>query len=1086
MKKISLLFVALVALLGGVVQVQAAGYVSSITTAYPQLAINPSAPQVVWAPGSLNVNTCTPGPSAYITCDDGISQIMDIGFTFNFAGTAYSRWSMTSNGVIFFETNAVGGTGTGNSQWTPSNLPTTALSNPTGTVKPALMPFWADLQHNPSAAGANNVGQPANASFYQYEVQTVGAKQVLVIQLMNVKYWNSSPVVYVNMQIQLWSSGEIAYSYGNIQVMTSNPNLRIGLQYPGGGCNTLANQQSASLSNQSYVFNWDTAAAACPAMPTVNHYEISHDGAATLCAEAVTVLACTSGTTPCPAVNIVNNQIINASVNVTGTGTLATPTESPSSFNIQPTTPQQTVNLTWAAGTAGTATLGLQAAVTATGALTCTNVARTASRACTMTVANTACVAAPHHFQIQGPASGTTCGSSTFTIKAWADAAQTSAYTTGWTGTLTQTGNPASLPSLGAFTIPNNSSTVSITPITFPLAGTTTFSTSVAPPALAGATTCLFGASTSCAFTAASCVAGFNCVETAANAAVAADANPTTGRLYTKLASTAFTFDVVSRKADGTVDTTYASDIDRPVTVELVNGSGTTVCASRVALNPAVTSQTLTFLKTGQPTDQGRKSITFTVSNAYADVRCRATDTTNAALNGCSLDDFAIRPSAVTLNNTVAPAANAAPPPAAGAATNTPIVKAGASFTLQATTGAGTNYQGSLTLDTAKLSAQTTAQVTSQAAGGTMGTLTPSPLVANPATLPTSNATYSEVGYLYLAPGAYRDDTFTAVDNTVGDCVTSTTSDANLSDVVSGGKYGCSIGNKTIVSLGRFVPDHFDTAIVQATAPIGCPAGLTCPVNCPAYAPATCPPVVTGLTGMMYSGQPFTVRVTAKNLTGATTLNYQTAFAKVNTLSAWSAAGGAIANPGSGTLANTGVVAASFASGVAITATPTYTLASATAPTDVYFRSVDADTASTSLVEAGLKVAKGRTKIANAHGSELLSLPMTMTVQYWNGASWLTSATDSSTSFNSNLSTAGGNIVATIVSGLGGGVAITAPGVGTVAGGVRSITLSRPGVAGSATLGLNAPAYLLPNVAGRATFGVYKGNNELIYMRENY
>ncbi len=146
-------------------------------------------------------------------------------------------------------------------------------------------------------------------------------------------------------------------------------------------------------------------------------------------------------------------------------------------------------------------------------------------------------------------------------------------------------------------------------------------------------------------------------------------------------------------------------------------------------------------------------------------------------------------------------------------------------------------------------------------------------------------------------------------------------------------------------------------------------------------------------------------------------------------------------------------------------------------------------------VEGGVKVVSGKVKISNANGSELLPLPLTATVQYWNGTSWVTSTNDSITQFNTNLSTAGGNIVATIVSGLGSGVSVATPGVVTVASGVNTFTLNKPGIAGSADISLNAPSYLLggsngaginPSKAGRATFGVYKGPSEFIYLREDY
>jgi MSHA biogenesis protein MshQ len=316
---------------------------------------------------------------------------------------------------------------------------------------------------------------------------------------------------------------------------------------------------------------------------------------------------------------------------------------------------------------------------------------------------------------------------------------------------------------------------VSITPISFPSPGTTAFTTT-ATPALAGASTCNFGGSTSCDFSVVSCVADFNCVEATTSGASAADSNSSTGRLYTKRAGTSFSIDVVARKSDGTVATTYASDASKSVTVELVDGSGATACTSRTALSPPV-SVTQTFALS----DAGRKSFSFTVANAYKDVRCRVTDTTTspAIAKACSQDDFAIRPSAVTLFTS----ASAAPPPAANAASASPAVKAGVGFTLQASTSTGTNYVGTMALDTTQLTAQTTAQATSLQIGGTLGALTPTTLATNPVTQPTNNATYSEVGYLYLAAGAFADNAspaFTAVDNNAnGDCIAGSYSDTS-------------------------------------------------------------------------------------------------------------------------------------------------------------------------------------------------------------------------------------------------------------------------------------------------------------------
>jgi MSHA biogenesis protein MshQ len=508
------------------------------------------------------------------------------------------------------------------------------------------------------------------------------------------------------------------------------------------------------------------------------------------------------------------------------------------------------------------------------------------------------------------------------------------------------------------------------------------------------------------------------------------------------------------------------------VTVELVDGAGASACASRGTLSPAQ-SQVLVFAKTGQPTDLGRKSVSFTVANAYQDLRCRVTDGNQVpALVACSGDNFAVRPSAVTLSTS----ASAAPPPAANAASGAPTVKAGLGFSLQASTSTGTNYAGTLALDTTKLSAQTTAQASTVQGGGAVGTLTPSTLATNPAVQPSANATYSEVGYLYLAVGAFYDSAspaFTAVDSS-GDCIA-----GSFSDAFTAGKLGCNIGNANALSLGRFVPDHFDTAIVQNTAPVPCPAA---PFACPANGGG-------GASGLLYANQPVSIKVTAKNAigAGATTANYQGVFAKSASLSAWSAAGSAgVANPGGGSLANTTVAANVFVEGVG-SALPTYALGTLdTAPADLYFRAVDTDNVTSlraSAVEAGLKVANGRIYLLNAHGSERLPLPIKAMVQYYNGTAWVNSLTDGASAFDSNLSTAGGNVVVSVLSGLGTGVTIANPATSAVAGGVRSFNLAAPLAAGSANISLNAPLYL-PSTTSRATLGIFR--SPLVYRRENY
>lgn len=280
--------------------------------------------------------------------------------------------------------------------------------------------------------------------------------------------------------------------------------------------------------------------------------------------------------------------------------------------------------------------------------------------------------------------------------------------------------------------------------------------------------------------------------------------------------------------------------------------------------------------------------------------------------------------------------------------------------------------------------------------------------------------------------------------------------------------------------VGNFIPDHFDTTVTD-----GC-----------------------GGCGFTYSGQQFTVQVTARNGLPSLdpTVNYDGSaftspnFAKAVTLSAWDAAG-TVANPGPGAIGNVNVAASAFAKGVASVATPittTYTFATApTVPTVVRVRAVDTDSVTSSSVEGQTSVRSGRMKIANAYGSELRPLNMSAGVQYYQSAAvgWVSSSTDNSTSFNTALSPAG-NIVATIVRGPLAAVTIVGPSTATVTNGVRTITLAAPGQGntGAADLSLSAaPSYLLggsnvagvnPSVTGRATFGIYKNSNNFIYRQE--
>lgn len=310
--------------------------------------------------------------------------------------------------------------------------------------------------------------------------------------------------------------------------------------------------------------------------------------------------------------------------------------------------------------------------------------------------------------------------------------------------------------------------------------------------------------------------------------------------------------------------------------------------------------------------------------------------------------------------------------------------------------------------------------------------------------------------------------------------------------------------------VGRFRPAYFDTAVSGLMA---CPAGLACPASNDV------------LNGFIYSGQPFTVKVIAKSLTGNATVNYQGAtYAHDVTLTAWDALGSTVTqNPGGGALASNAVAAADFAAGVATLATPTYTFGTVqTAPTDIFIRAKESPGADnvTSLrtvpatsVEGGVTLASGRIKLSNGHGSELLPLPLAATVQYYNGTAWVRSDTDTVTAlgasdvalaFPAGTASKPNNLAAcetaVSITGISPAFAINLSAPGNGDDGWTNLTLNLGATAvgnrctavggvGAPSTTANRPWLQFPagtNPTARATFGVYRGNDEFIYLRENY
>lgn len=299
--------------------------------------------------------------------------------------------------------------------------------------------------------------------------------------------------------------------------------------------------------------------------------------------------------------------------------------------------------------------------------------------------------------------------------------------------------------------------------------------------------------------------------------------------------------------------------------------------------------------------------------------------------------------------------------------------------------------------------------------------------------------------------------------------ITLTPSVADGSYLGAGDVVGTVSGN-----VGRFYPDHFDTAVNQvANVPMACPAGVVCPTN---------------FNGFVYSGQSFSLTVTARNTSGLITANYNTTtgFARAAGLSAWGGLGSLAAPSGAGTLGVASVTA--FVAGSLTAANELYTFTTApTAPTNIFLRANDTEASSlravaANSVEGGVAVVSGRIRVANAYGSEQTTLPLSAMVEFFDGTRWAGSATDSVTAINTAT-----DLAATIVKPplAAGNVSALSSGSVTANAGVIPFILNKSGVEGSADLAVTAPAYM-QQIPGRITFGVYKGANQFIYLREAY
>jgi len=258
------------------------------------------------------------------------------------------------------------------------------------------------------------------------------------------------------------------------------------------------------------------------------------------------------------------------------------------------------------------------------------------------------------------------------------------------------------------------------------------------------------------------------------------------GVLKTKVAGTSASAAVAAlNAAKSAVAITYVGTMRVEILDASDNSAATDAngCRSTWTVIPGLT-QDMTFTAA----DNGRKNVSGTISNSYRDVRLRMTSPAGAPDSiGCSSDNFAVRPSAITVSATDATWTTAGN---TRTLNNTlvsggTVHKAGQPFrvTAVAQPGTVTLYAGSPTVKTATCLL--------------LGTMTGSPTARSPSragversgTRTNDSATHSEVGALTFE---LEDQNFAIVD-----AADSTTAERFIPQ--TGGT----------IQVGRFVPDRF-------------------------------------------------------------------------------------------------------------------------------------------------------------------------------------------------------------------------------------------------------------------------------------
>jgi MSHA biogenesis protein MshQ len=660
------------------------------------------------------------------------------------------------------------------------------------------------------------------------------------------------------------------------------------------------------------------------------------------------------------------------------------------------------------------------------------------------------------HIRIEHDGIGSICAPERVTIKACLD----SDCTTLFPGNVTVNLSPTGWVGGNTFTF---SGGIASRQLSWGTPGNITLGTSSISPTPAISTQCYNGSTQTCTLNFADVSCAFDAVETGAL--------PQTP-IFTKLSGVSFDIDVLALLDASTINTNYANTVN----VDLVDSAGS-ACPTGTGL---ISAKNITFTSG----DLGRMPVTFNYPSVARNVKVRARVSVSAP--ACSNDNFAIRPQTFLVTS--------------ADADDSATVVAGEIFNLTAT--AIVDYDG-------------TPSINSVLATGTpvLGNLTGSfsPALSSSGTA-TGVFTYSEVGHFDLLQNAVYDSTFTLVDQP-DDC------DTGFSNTLSiEGKYGCSFGSSFAGGFGRFIPHHFEISVLDDGTLSDACSVFTYTGQDFTYGPD----IDELLTGELIDYPKILITPMNAETPSKPTKNYRGAYDKLSVTDIsmpgtiydavengvdgvtplalkWTPGTPDLTNNNNGSLTLTlgndsyyyervvNALIDEFTADFELTISSIEDSDSVVASGVPYDFKLDAQDPIDSS-EDGVKIRYGQMQLQNAYGPETLPLTVPVFTEYFNGSSFVLNDEDICTGYDSL------NLLPLSPISVGSGQT-TASGSGTLSLGFgNSLSLSAPGAGndGSVDLEYNLDAagleWLKPgghNPTAKATFGIYKGNQRLIYMRES-